>query len=371
VTPARPGRIAGIDAARATALVGMFATHLLPLADATGGKTLTGLLADGRASALFAVLAGVGVALSTGGAAQPADARSHAAAAAGLVVRGVLVGLIGLLLGGLDPAVAVILAYYGLLFVLATPLLRLGPRPLAALAAAACLITPVVSQVLRAGLPEGPGEQPGLSALAAPGDLLVTLGLTGYYPVWTWLTYLLAGMAVGRLDLTRPRVAAVLLGGGAVLAVTASVTSAVLVARSPLTADALAEHRYGTTPTGTWWWLAVDLPHSGAPLDLAGTAGSALAVLGAMLLIGRWAAPLLWLPAAMGAFPLTAYTLHVLAVAGFPATGLRVWLAHVVAVAVLGALLRLARRRGPLEALVAAAAGAARRAASTRPPARF
>jgi Heparan-alpha-glucosaminide N-acetyltransferase, catalytic len=365
VTPARSGRIAGIDAARATALVGMFATHLLPLAGADGRETLTGLLADGRASALFAVLAGVGVALSTGGTTPPADPRSHLAAAAGLVVRGVLVGLIGLLLGGLDPAVAVILAYYGLLFVVATPLLRLGPRLLGALAAAACVITPVVSQVVRAGLPAGPGEQPGLSALAAPGELLVTLGLTGYYPVWTWLTYLLAGMAVGRLDLRRPPVAAGLLGGGAALAVAAAAASAVLVAQSPLTADALDDHRYGTTPTGTWWWLAVDLPHSGAPLDLAGTTGSALAVLGAMLLVGRWAAPLLWLPAAMGAFPLTAYTLHVLAVAGSTATGLQVWLAHVVAVAVLGTLLRLAGRRGPLEALVAVAAGAARRAAAT------
>lgn len=366
MTPVRPGRIAGIDAARATALLGMFATHLLPLADDDGHETLTGLLAGGRASALFAVLAGVGVALSTGGTTPPANARSHAAAAAGLVVRGVLVGLVGLLLGGLDPPVAVILAYYGLLFVLAIPLLRLGPRLLAILAVAACLITPVVSQALRTGLPEGPGDQPGLSALAAPGDLLVTLGLTGYYPVWTWLTYLLAGMAVGRLELSRPRDAAGLLGGGAVLAVAAAVASAVLVAQSPLTPDALAEHRYGTTPTDSWWWLAVDLPHSGAPLDLAATTGSALAVLGAMLLIGRWAAPLLWLPAAMGAFPLTAYTLHVLAVAGSPATtGLQVWLAHVVAVAVLGALLRLTGRRGPLEALVAAAAGAARRAVAT------
>lgn len=360
----RPGRIDAVDAARAVALVGMFATHLLPLTDDDGRATLTGLLADGRASALFAVLAGVGVALSTGGTAPPIGPRAHAGAAAGIAVRGVLVGLIGLFLGGLDPAVAVILAYYGLLFVLATPLLRLGPRALAALAAAACLITPVVSQVLRADLPPGPGEQPGLSALAAPAELLVTLGLTGYYPVWTWLTYLLAGMAVGRLDLRRAAGAAGLLAGGAALAVCATVTSALLVATSPLRPNALDEQRYGTTPTGTWWWLSVDTPHSGAPLDLAGTTGSALAVLGAMLLIGRWAAPLIWLPAAIGSFPLTAYTLHVLAVAGFGDNGPRVWLAHVLVVAVLGTLLRLAGRRGPLEALLAVASRRARRSAS-------
>lgn len=358
---ARAGRIAGIDAARAVALVGMFATHLLPLSGADGRETLTGVLADGRASALFAVLAGVGVALSTGGPTPPAGGREHRVAATGLLVRGVLIGLIGLLLGGLDPPVAVILAYYGLLFVLATAFLRLGPRVLAALAVLSCALTPVLSQVLRAGLPSGPGEQPGPGALADPGALLGTLGLAGYYPVLTWLTYLFAGMAAGRLDLRRPRAAVGLLVGGVALAVAAAVTSTLLVAAGPLTSSGLEQRRYGTTPTDTWWWLAVDTPHSGAPLDLAGTTGSALAVLGAMLLIGRVAAPALWLPAAMGAFPLTAYALHVLAVAGFPATGVPVWIGHVLAVAVLGALLRLIGRRGPLEALVGAASGAVRR----------
>ncbi|OLT14462.1 hypothetical protein BJF78_19080 [Pseudonocardia sp. CNS-139] len=123
----RRGRLLGVDAARAVALVGMFATHLLPLR-AGGAETLTGLLADGRSAALFAVLAGVGIALGTGGTRPPPDARAHAAAAAGLLVRGALVGLVGLWLAGLDPTVAVILAYYGLLFAVATPLLRLRAR---------------------------------------------------------------------------------------------------------------------------------------------------------------------------------------------------------------------------------------------------
>ncbi|OLT01079.1 hypothetical protein BJF90_33515 [Pseudonocardia sp. CNS-004] len=60
------GRILGVDAARAVALVGMFATHIFPLREARE-PTLTGLVAAGRASALFAVLAGVGIALATGG----------------------------------------------------------------------------------------------------------------------------------------------------------------------------------------------------------------------------------------------------------------------------------------------------------------
>ena len=287
----RTGRILGVDAARAIALVGMFATHILPLHDADDRPTLTGLLADGRSSALFAVLAGVGVALSTGGPRRPADAREHLAAGVGLIVRGLLIGLLGLWLIDFEAPVAVILPYYGLLFVVAAFLLRLPASVLAAGAVLSCGLAPVLSHVLRSGLPSGPGPQPELDALAQPGQLFVTLALTGYYPVLPWTTYLLAGMAVGRLDLRRVRVAAGLLIGGAVVAVAAALTSRWLLGprggATMLGAEALAKRNYGTTPTDSWWWLTIMAPHSGTPFDLAHTTGTALAVLGAMLLLAR------------------------------------------------------------------------------------
>ena len=149
----RTGRILGVDAARAIALVGMFATHILPLHDADDVPTLTGLLADGRSSALFAVLAGVGVALSTGGPRRPRDARAHLAAAAALVVRGLLVGLLGLWLIDFDAPVAVILPYYGLLFVVA--------------AVAAATAGPGAGRRCRAQLRAGPGAEPAAALRAA------------------------------------------------------------------------------------------------------------------------------------------------------------------------------------------------------------
>ncbi len=363
-------RLAGVDAARAAALVGMACTHTLPLR-ADDAPTLTGLIADGRSSALFAVLAGVGIALASGGATPPAGARAHAAAGAGLLVRAVLVGLLGLALAGLDPPVAVILAYYGLLFALAVPLLRLPAGVLGAGAAVLCVATPVLSQLLRSGLPEGPGEQAVLADLADPGGLLVTLALTGYYPVLTWTTYLVAGLAVGRLDLRRRGVAAGLLLGGAALAGAAVTASALLlrVGGAALDAGDVAARQYGSTPTDTWWWLAVAIPHSGTPLDLAHTTGTALAVLGLALLLAGWAPALTWLPAAVGAAPLTLYTAHVVALAIHPAQGEQrgqVLLAHLAAAAVIGTALRLAGRRGPLEALVGAASRAVRRAVASR-----
>ena len=62
-----PGRIVGIDAARYLALVGMIATHALVSTTPDGGATLAQQIAGGRASALFAVLAGTTLALASGG----------------------------------------------------------------------------------------------------------------------------------------------------------------------------------------------------------------------------------------------------------------------------------------------------------------
>ncbi|MBW0090866.1 DUF1624 domain-containing protein [Pseudonocardia sp. KRD-184] len=337
------GRLLGVDAARAVALTGMVATHTLPLTGPDGAPTLTGLLADGRSSALFAVVAGVGVALSTRGV---DDVRSHAVAGAGLLVRGVLVGLLGLALVALRPPVAVILAYYGLLFVVAVPLLRMRAGALAAGAAVMVVAGPVLSHLLRAGLRDGPGPQAGLPALADPGQLLVTLSLTGYYPVLPWTAYLLAGMAVGRLDLRRPRTAAFLLAGGAALALVARVVAAVLRAGGQVPES--SSRHFGSTPPGTWWWLAVDDPHSGTPLDLAHTTGTALAVIGLCLLLPR---ALLWLPAAVGAIPLTLYTAHVVWLAREPTEGGATLLRHLVAAVAVGVALELLGRRGPLETI--------------------
>jgi uncharacterized membrane protein len=365
-SPPLRARLAGVDAARAVALAGMASVHVLPVLARDGTETVAGAVAAGRASALFAVLAGVGIALGTGGTRPPAAGRAHAAAAAGLLVRGVLVALVGLALVELEPPVAVILAYYGLLFAVAAPLLRLRAPTLGAAAALWCLLGPVASHLLRVGSSAGPGEQPGFAALAAPGRLLRELAVTGYYPVLPWATYLLAGMAVGRSDLRSGRVAAGLLAGGAALAVAASAGSALLLGPgggAGVLGPELAEWRYGTVPADTWWWLAVEAPHTGTPFDLAHTTGTALAVLGAMLLLARVAPAVVWPLAAVGAIPLTLYALHVTALALLPHDdAATVLVAHLLAALVIGAGLRAAGCRGPLEAAVGAASRGVRRA---------
>jgi uncharacterized membrane protein len=108
------GRIVGLDLARFVAVVGMMAVHVWLYADLKTGEQLwfSGQF-TGRASALFAVLAGVGVVLSTR---TPLRRGRQMAARWMLVGRGVALIAIGLTLGLLQPPMLVILVSYGVMF---------------------------------------------------------------------------------------------------------------------------------------------------------------------------------------------------------------------------------------------------------------
>ena len=113
----------------------MVAAHVLAARTPDGELTLTSRLVDGRASALFAVLAGVSLALMSGRR-TPLPGPAMRRVALGLAVRALLVALLGLGLGELDTGIAVILTYYGVLFLLGLPFLALRARPLLLLALA-------------------------------------------------------------------------------------------------------------------------------------------------------------------------------------------------------------------------------------------
>lgn len=367
-----PGRVVGVDVARALALVGMMATHLLP------GFVGTRVpwpqqVAGGRASALFAVLAGVSVALVSGRT-VPVTGRARYAVWVRLAVRSLLIGVLGLLLGLVPTGIAVILAYYAVLFLLGLPFVGLSARSLALLAAAWAVVAPVLSFLLRPHLPPHEPGSPTPGSLLAPLHLLNELLFVGYYPAAVWLAYLLAGMAIGRTDLRRPSTAVTLLCAGAALAVAATVLSRALLARDDaaaalaatfpdervasdpqLLAATLTHGLHGTTPTGSWWWLATVAPHSSTPLDLAQTIGSAMAVIGLCLLATR-VQPRVWAGLfGAGAMTLSLYSLHVVI------TGRGWWPDleapgdygdQVLIVLATGAVFALVPVRGPLEAVV-------------------
>lgn len=351
---ASDGRLVGLDVARCLALLGMVATHVLDPMGANGDLTTAQWLAGGRASALFAVLAGVSVALMTGRR-EPVHGVERVRRLVALALRALLIGLLGLLLGGLETGIAVILAYYAVLFLLGLPFVGLRAPTLAALASAWVVVAPVVSHVLRPGLPERRWESPGFGQLGEPGLLASELLFTGYYPAVPWLAYLLAGMALGRADLRNPRLLGILAAAGAVLAVVTTWSSHAVTEAD--VREEVAGGMYGTTPTDDWGWLLFVAPHSATPFDLAQTIGSAVLVIGACLLLERaLPAPGVVALAVLfgaGAMTLTLYSLHVVMRTPdvWPPEEPSTFVWHVLVLLAVGAVYRAVGRRGPLETM--------------------
>ncbi len=385
----RPGRLVGIDLARCLALLAMMATHLLDQRDPDGSLSASAWLFSGRASALFALLAGVSLALLSGRT-RPLRGRARARRSAGLAVRALLVALVGLALGEVDSGIAVILTHYGLLLLLGLLVLGLQARTLAVLAAVWVVLGPAVAQVLRPELAPRGFASPSFEQLAEPGRLLSELLFTGYYPMASWFAYLLAGMALGRLDLAalrRRTLVALAAAGGAVAVATtwlshrlteredvlSALVPGVTARRGPEVAasrlrDQVEGGLFGQTPVeGPWQWLLVVAPHSTTPFDLAQTIGSAVLVVALCLLLVRLlpgpAVDGVAVAAGAGAATLSLYTLHVLMTteAVWPSESSDGTAVQYVVVLGLGALLVATGRRGPLEAVVARlSAGATR-----------
>lgn len=375
-------RLVGVDAARGLALIGLIAVHILPEEnDATGDPTWSYLLFAGDSAALFALLAGVGLALSTGKT-RPHQGRQLVADRIGLAVRAALIACVGLLIGYAmleDASANGILLFYGMFFLLAIPFLSLGPRPLFAAAGVFAVIAPLLILGLQDSLPDPPSSNPTFEhLLTEPTAVLAQLLLTGAYPALAYMTYILAGMGIGRLDLPAMNVQARLAMIGAGLAIAAQFTSWIL-----LYAAGGFQHLVGSSPglgeeavtralifepdvdrLGTPWWLAVTTPHMNTPLSIAWSLGVGMAVLGVFLLASRriqaWLRPL----AAMGAMTLTLYSAHLVALSfELHEDEPYQWFLVHVAVAVLFALTwQTLAGQGPLEKVVGTAVKASRRA---------
>ncbi|AUI53240.1 hypothetical protein AC20117_07045 [Arthrobacter crystallopoietes] len=370
-------RVKGVDAARCVALLGMLAVNVLPAETFREEPTLTTLLLAGRASALFAVLAGVSLAFISGGRHRFRD-RPLLVSKAGLAVRAVLVLCLGLGIAYADPGVAIILAYYGVMFLLAVPLLGLPPWALAALAVGFATVAPALLVGLQGRLPVLETVNPTVTDVVA--DPIGTAGLltfTGFYPALPWMAYLCAGLAIGRLDLSSRRTAAWLLAGGILLAAAAWAVSAFLlgtgggfdrlVASSPGdnprdVKDVLIYGAGEGLPGRSWWWLAVTAPYSSMPPELLHTIGTSAAVLGLILLLGKTFDPIIGVLAPAGSMTLTLYSAHLL----FMASGIlgdRPFASLAVqsgAAVIFAVIWHSSRGKGPLEAALGAASGRVR-----------
>ncbi|AMT94345.1 hypothetical protein A2T55_11615 [Brevibacterium linens] len=317
------GRLIGLDVARGIALLAMMVTHIFALGDETGMPTWAAVFA-GRASALFAVLAGCSLVLSTRS--RMAVSGRLRDAAPSVLIRAAAIVLIGLCLGSISGLLAVILVNYGIMFALALFFLRLRAGTLFAIAGVWMVVSPVVSMWVRSTFLLEPSYLPmGFFDFATPGTMLTDLFLTGYYPVLQWLAYILLGMAVAKLDIGRHLLALFTTGLG--LFVIGRGASWILLnvfgGDSALVADsqmwgtdltaALFTGSHGVTPATSWWWLAIAGPHTGTPFDLLSTGGTALMTIAACLTVAVLLGRRSWLLAplsALGSMPLSVYSAH-------------------------------------------------------------
>lgn len=380
MTPTTKQRLIGVDVARGIALIGMMAIHILPRYDDNFVPTLSWTIFSGASAGLFALLAGVSLTFTSGGR-QPLTGKALTAARASLAVRAVVILAIGLLIAYLNPPAAIILAYYGVLFLLAIPLLGFGPRVLAFAALGFAMLGPVIMQAVRDDLPTLDGYDPTFtSLLTEPAATISVLLVSGSYPAIPWMAYICAGLALGRLDLRSHAVQVRIALGGLGLAAGAWLLSALLLgpfggrnrlleATPWLDTEGIRDVQiWGpdpTLPTTSGWWLTILSPYSSTPLELLNTIGIAAAVLGAMLILGNKAASALMPLAVMGGMTLTLYSAHLVVLSTrffLDRPGLCLTI-HVIVAALFAIIWRnvTGGKQGPLERVVSSGADRVRR----------
>ncbi|MET7714483.1 DUF418 domain-containing protein [Streptomyces sp. NPDC005407] len=380
------GRLIGLDLARGLAILGMFAAHVGPEPSVGGPLGWVMEAARGRPAALFALLAGFTLVILTGRP-EPRTGRAGRQAVGRVLIRSAILIALGYALIALDTDIDVILAAYGLLFVLALPLYRLRAATLAVIAAAAALVLPQVLYVIRIAVENGNWADAVIAfdplARITDSDGFVELFITGAYPVVTWLPFIIAGMAVAKLDLGRSGVLSRVAMCGGALAVLGYGGSWLALHLVPGAQAAVNAATDTTAAASAWWsdavgedptagvpaWLLVAAPHSQTTWSILGNTGVALLILATCLVATDRSAQVRWAASpviAVGSIALTAYVgqiiaIRVLGVEDLPdSAALPVFICFAVAAMLLALAWTQVFRRGPLEYLLHAATMPAR-----------
>ncbi len=368
-------RLDGVDLARAIAILGMFVAHTFSH-HYPENSWLN--LADGRASILFAILAGISVEFLT--------SKRGRATERSLIIRGSLLAALGLSLSLLPVGPMVILTTYGALYCFVAPVVyRWNSKTLAIAAATLAISWPILVKLMHPLLLPTP-----LRGITPTWHMLLTfqwrtfaeaLFITGLFPVIAWTPYLLFGIVIGRMlkqgqrALQRLTIALGILAGFAGLAVSQLIVYPLGFAQrysqfhpdGQVATDFLLHNASGRPVPDHWEWLLIYVPHSGSIVETLSSGGFAAAIiilsvwicaaLPITSTVHRVLQPLLYL----GRMPLTVYSAHVCAIGlatmlgGTLTAPFAAWLNLLLPIAFATWWFRN-HKRGPLEALLTTAA---------------
>jgi uncharacterized membrane protein len=350
-----PRRVDGVDAARGLALIGMFVAHVAPAAATLEAAQLLAI-ADERPRLLFALTAGIGLGFLTGGIRPIAEGRGELRRQ--IAIRAVILIALGLLIWiTLNPLVFIILDVYGVAFLLMLPLLFIPARVALALGIGLLAVTPALAEM-------GARTDFVAAVRETPFKFLSDWVVGGAYPVIIWVPVMLIGLALARMDLGSPTV----------VGLTALVGTVVASVFLPIAARLPPPE---VTSEAEW---SVPLR---ASIEALGNVGVCALVVAVMLTLTALARPaarrvagaILSPVIAMGAMPLSIYTIHLVVISfairvenGVMTDDSWPLLIGLIAGSMIFALVwRRYVGRGPLELLLRWASGRDRADAATAP----
>ncbi|MBE3650782.1 DUF418 domain-containing protein [Paenibacillus polymyxa] len=291
------GRLVALDAARGLAVLGMYLQHF-------GSNPSVSAIVSGNTTLLF-VLCG-GISYSIMGQRMMDRGAEATAFRARMLARAVFVDIIGYLLIMLNTSYGIILPAYAAMFVLALMLFRRSTRTIVT-TAIVLLVTAPPLMILGSSI---------FSKAYLLGDIaggpMSALALTPAF---------VAGMAIGRVDLTRLRTALSLAGSGIVMLVIGKVMAAFVLPNWNLHFEQwlisvqgvapVQPDEYAIWPLNTespmWQLLLGTAPHTASTFQTMIGLGISFLVMGVTCLVSKKTSAVLMPFAAVGRVALTMY----------------------------------------------------------------
>lgn len=199
----KSNRIEGFDFARAFAILGMmFVNYKIIFTNGLQKYLVLNdfiSLFEGRAAAVFLVLAGIGIKLMTRKGYMSNNQEIKNKGRITLIRRAIFLFVLGMILYSIFEWDADILHYYGVYMVLICPFLYMKPKNILISIGFTLLITFLLQITMNYQLGWNESFTSYLDFYTLKG-FIRNLFFNGYHPIFPWFTFILIGLLIGKID---------------------------------------------------------------------------------------------------------------------------------------------------------------------------